>query len=339
MINIMKLKRKTFDIDLFMDTFKIYEHKKVAEVLKQLEEENIIIPIKTSELTVKYPQIRKKYRVCIKEKEYDSEILDEINFTLNNKLKIDYFRNHIDEYLKLRVNILALSNYLDNNSLTGESISINERSYEIFSNEKYLTSKEGKELLVKLGLSVIDDLNVYLTPEPFFYSSLNKNLNQNVLIVENKDTYITLLKALNINKGYVFNLKIDTLIYGEGKKIISSLNSIYEDINLAYLNNSNNRFIYWGDIDKEGFYIFGLLKKQFSELDLKLFEEAYLNMFLKFQTIKKSKCVKKQSENYWLGLKELNSGLRTDISKLLEIGEYIPQEIMTLKELRCCKNE
>lgn len=338
MFDISKLKRKTFDIDLFMNTFNIYDHKKIVQILSDLEKSNIIRPIKSSELTVKYPQINSKYRICEKDTIDNSEILDEINFVLNNKFKIDYFRNHIDEYMKFRDKILLLNNYFNNNKVL-QNISINERSYEIFSNEKYLNSKEGKELLLKLGLSVIDDLNVYLTPEPFFYSSMNTNINQTILITENKDTYITLLKALKLNNGYIFDRKIDTLIYGEGKKIISSLNSIYEDINLSYLNNSLNEFIYWGDIDKEGFFIFGLLKKQFPKINLKLFETAYFNMVNKFKVINKSKCLKKQSENYLLGLKELSNDLKEEIKEILEDGYYIPQEIITLKELRGYKNE
>ena len=341
MIDIYKIKRKTFDIDLFMDTFLIYEHKKIVDILVNLENEGLIKPIKSSSLTVKYPQVYTKYKICEIAKEVDANIENEINFTLNNKIKIDYIRNNIDEYVKHRNKILLISNFLNDKNNLDVQVSINERSYEIFGEEKYLSSKEGKELLGKLGLSVIEDLNVYLTPEPFFYSSLNTKKGQTILIVENKDTYITMLKVLNCNSGFVFNKKIDTLIYGEGKKIISSLNSIYEDSNLSYLNDECNNFLYWGDIDKEGFYIFGLIKRHFPNVNIELFEDAYKKMFLKFNTVSKikSKCSKEQAKGYMIGLNYLSEGLKNDIGALLENGYYIPQEILTIKDLRVCEDE
>ena len=54
----------------------------------------------------------------------------------------------------------------------------------------------------------------------------------------------------------------------------------------------------------------------------------------KFKGVNKSKCLKKQSENYLLGLKELSNDLQSEIRQILEEGYYIPQEIITLKELR-----
>lgn len=332
MIDISKMKRKIFDINFFMDTYSIYEHKKVVEKLIFLEKNNEIKPIKGSPLSVKYPQVHTKYRVCEKEGFVDEDILKEINFKLNSKIKIDFIRTNIDIYLKNREYILFLNDFLNINGCISEKISLNERSYEIFGNEKYLSSKDGKELLKMVGLDYAD-LNVYLTPEPFFFSSSNSNKGQTILIVENKDTYITLLKVMDKCNNMILGHKIDTLIYGEGKKIISSFNSIYEDSNLDFLNSNKNTFYYWGDVDKEGFYIYGLLKKQFELMNISLFEVAYRLMLDKYESVKiKRKCPKEQSKNYKIGMINLGDSISSKLTSILENGYYIPQEILSLKE-------
>lgn len=332
MIDISKMKRKIFDINTFMDTYLIYEHKKVVEKLNFLEENNEIKPIKSSPLSIKYPQIHTKYRVCERENFIDEDILKEINFKLNSKIKIDFIRNNVDIYIKNRENILLLNDFFNTKDCISERISLNERSYEIFGNEKYLSSKEGKELLKMIGLDY-ESLNIYLTPEPFFFSSSSSSDGQTVLIVENKDTYITLLKVMDSCNGMVLGHKIDTLIYGEGKKIISSFNSIYEDSNLDFLNSDKNIFYYWGDIDKEGFYIYGLLKKQFESVNISLFEIAYKLMIDKYKSVKiKRKCPKEQSKNYKIGMINLEDSILSNLTKILEDGYYIPQEILSLKE-------
>lgn len=335
MIDISKIKKKTFDVNFFMDTYLVYEHKKVVGLLKELEDNNIIVPVKSSSLTVKYPQIHTKYRVCEVKREVNEDIIKEINFKLNNKIKIDYIRNNVDEYLKIRDKVLLLNNFLSKESNLSERISVNERSFEIFGDEKFLYSKDGKEFLRLLGLSIYD-LNVYLTPEPFFYSSSKRESGQTVLITENKDTYITLLKILNEKGSLILGEKVDTVIYGEGKKIISSFNSIYEDANLDYLNSDDNKLLYWGDIDKEGFYIYGLLRKQFPSANIELFDKAYSKMLDKYNlksTIKR-KCSKEQAKGYNIGLKYLDGELKDKIKIILENGFYIPQEILSIKDLK-----
>lgn len=335
MIDISKIKKKTFDVDLFMDTYLVYEHKKVVSLLKELEDKGLITPVKSSSLTVKYPQISTKYRICEMKKEINEDVINQINFKLNNQIKIDYIRNNVELYLKIRDKVLLLSSFLDNENNLAEKISVNERSFEIFGDEKFLNSKEGREFLRILGLSIYD-LNVYLTPEPFFYSSSKKESGQTILISENKDTYITLLKILNEKGSLILGEKIDTVIYGEGKKIISSFNSIYEDSNLDYLNSDNNKILYWGDIDKEGFYIYGLLKKQFSVANIELFDKAYSKMLEKYNlksTIKR-KCPKEQAKGYSIGLNCLSGDLKDNISNILKDGYYIPQEILSIKDLK-----
>ena len=73
-------------------------------------------------------------------------------------------------------------------------LSINERSLQIFGNEKFLASPDCKKILNQYGLSM-GLFNVYSTPEPFIYYTKH-NDSKNALIVENKDTWYTMRKIL-----------------------------------------------------------------------------------------------------------------------------------------------
>ena len=68
-----------------------------------------------------------------------------------------------------------------------------------------------------MGLS-LSNLGVRHAPEPFFhisYPGLYENRQHRVLITENKDTYYTVMEKM-AGFGY------DCVIFGEGKKILSS---------------------------------------------------------------------------------------------------------------------
>ena len=58
-----------------------------------------------------------------------------------------------------------------------------------------ILAQEGQRLLKNVGLTV-DDLNIYETAEPLAYYSVSKETPQNILIIENKDTFYSLRKFL-----------------------------------------------------------------------------------------------------------------------------------------------
>lgn len=51
-----------------------------------------------------------------------------------------------------------------------QQITANERSFQVFRDEKWLLSKHGKDFLQRIGFA-LDDLRCYLTFEPFFLLS------------------------------------------------------------------------------------------------------------------------------------------------------------------------
>ena len=128
-------------------------------------------------------------------------------------------------------------------------------------------------LLNNLGLS-LEKLNIYNTPEPFFYYINDKSIN-NILIIENKDTWFTIRRILKENPRKIFGYDIGLLIYGEGKKIISSIEFLKEK-ELSFLHDPNIK--YWGDIDYEGINIYYLLN---DKIKVDVFTKAYEEMLAK----------------------------------------------------------
>jgi hypothetical protein len=190
-------------------------------------------PLKSKGNNGKRPTLFNYYWI-IEENVEVSEYIEELKYTINPKLDISYYINHIEKYLLDRKNILLLSYYLDNNiKLLDLKESLNERSFEIFKREKYLKEEGGVRLLKNLSYD-IENLNIYYTTEPLAIYSRNKNINQNILIIENKDTFYSMRDYLIKGNSVILNLEVSTLIYGAGKKINRSFNDFIYAVEPAF---------------------------------------------------------------------------------------------------------
>lgn len=225
---------------------------------------------------------------------------------------------------------IKLSNFIKNRRINSE-MSVNERSFQIFGDEKFLASDEGKTLLRKSGLSY-GFLKVYQTPEPFiFYCA--ENASKNVLIVENKDTWYTMRRVLK-EGGNILGLDVSVLIYGEGRKIQSSL---------AYAKEAEVRekfeektFLYFGDIDSSGLDILVKLKSKYPEFFIKPFEDGYRFLYEK-RAFKREKSVKSISfpRERMIGLFPFFSvSENEEIYRLCNENFIIPQEALNYEILK-----
>ena len=95
------------------------------------------VPIKNSGLNGKNPPLYNVYWQIEEEKE-SNEFDDELNFKLSPKLSMEYYKKRIEQYRKDRDAILKLSEFLKNDSdKLIRSESVNERSFEIWGDEKF----------------------------------------------------------------------------------------------------------------------------------------------------------------------------------------------------------
>lgn len=306
----------------------------MSKVIFSLIRDKKIKIIKASGTNGKKPTLYNRYMV-IKEKQDNTEFFQELDYKIIPELDISYFRKNIGKYKENRSYILKLNDFLINKKeFLDKKISQKERSFEIWQEEKYLQDK-GLTLLKKLGLDV-KKLNYYSTNEPLAYYSITKKAPQNVIIIENMDTFYTIRKHL-IDKGEdVLGIGIGTVIYGKGKGIQKAIND-FELVVDKNVSDTRNKILYFGDLDFEGIIIYEGLEKLIKEkYYIKPFIEGYKKMIDKAlnNNYELHQTKEKQNKNIKGDFfKHFNDEYKEKISMILNEGLYIPQEILNIGDL------
>ncbi|MHB1652942.1 MAG: Wadjet anti-phage system protein JetD domain-containing protein [Desulfitobacteriaceae bacterium] len=165
------------------------------------------------------------------------------------------------------------------------SYALNERSFQIFRDEKFLASDEGRSFLQRIALTE-EVLGTYRTTEPFFYvdyrysidflandleftlpanADMSKERTLNALVIENKDTFFSLKKCWNAGQPILGGIPFQIPIYGEGRKIVGSFPFIHE---VPGTKTTSWRYYYFGDLDPEGLDIYGTLAAHFPNYEI-----------------------------------------------------------------------
>ena len=330
-MNLVNKKKISLD-----DIKKIYKIKDYLELYKKVNEminNNEILPIKNSGGNGKNPALYKRYKVILKEEE-NSSLLEEINFGFSSNFDMSYYKKNLQKYIEHRKYIFKLNEFIkDKGHLLNTTVSMNERSFQIWGREKFLQKEEGKTILKNLKID-LEFLNFYNTSEPIAYYSKNKNSPQNILILENKDTYYTMRKFLINGGSEIFGVNINTVIYGGGKKIIKAFKD-YEISVEPYLFDKDNVLYYFGDLDYEGIIIYEVFLREFKEMyNIRPFIEGYKNMIDKSKKYDLPKT--KEGQNRNIGndfLDEFSDEYKLNIEEILNKDLYIPQEIINIYDL------
>lgn len=298
-----------------------------------------IKPLKAAGTNGKKPALYREYWILEKRKDY-RELEDELKYRLLPVISVDYYLSHPDIYEQDRPWVLMLNDYLKNRKEKLEvQESANERSFEIWGREKFLTREQGRHILsrCKLDLQV---LNIYGTTEPLAYYSHTRNTPQNLLILENKDTFYSMRRHLLEEKNSILGIPIGTLIYGAGKGILRS----FRDFDLCvepYMKESQNKIYYFGDLDYEGIGIYESLADIFrSRWEIVPFVPAYRAMLEKSGAAEWEDSLKqlpdmKERQNRNIQETFFSYFQEPDMEKMkkiLEYGKYIPQEILNITD-------
>ena len=324
--------KKKITLDEISKMYKLDDYHSLVNFVMDKIEKGIIDPIRSSGTNGKTPALYNRFRIIDSEVD-NREYENELKFNLYSSLKIDYYLKNINKYKEDRKYILQLSNYISNNKeLLNEPVSMNERSFEIWNREKFLQKESGFRILKNVGLSP-QDLNIYETTEPLSYYSHHKNIPQNILILENKDTFYSMRKYLIEGHEKILGLPVGTLIYGKGKGIIKS----FKDFTFCvepYLSDRSNQIIYFGDLDYEGILIYEQLSYVFMDrISVKPFIEAYVYMLKKARTVILPEMKEGQNRNIGIHfLDSFNDKDRAEILEILRNNRYIPQEILSSRD-------
>lgn len=344
MEKIQNYEKKKISLLELREYYRLTEYPELVQLVMKLIEKKQIEPIKNSKLNGKTPALYNSYRILKSEKDY-TEQKNELMY-LSSKFNIDYYRKHPEKYLEDRHYILLLNDFLKKNAdQLMEPVSENERSFEIFGREKFISKEQGQRIMKNLGLS-LEQLNVYETTEPLAYYTNHKRQPQKLLIIENKDTFYSMRKHLMNQNETILEEEIGTLIYGGGKGIYRS----FQDFALCvepYMNCPDNTYYYFGDLDYEGILIYEKLQQIVGEQKrIQPLVRAYEMMLIKGGRLTDGMTGEKRSISF--ELPEMKAGQNSNcgelffsyfsdevqgiMKQLLQENRYIPQEILQQKD-------
>ena len=345
--------RKRFELAELEDYFKsrlggvsAYQaaggYQKLYQLLQELEANHKINKIKSSDFNQRQPQLKKRWSFVKKEHQRwsDKDIL-----RLSRQLNLNYYLKRPEQQTEeLQQKLFSLCNFLSNKA-EREWASREERSLELFEDEKYLSRTEGKKLLNNLNLSLAD-LKAQKYNHLFVYWTLDPTQIKNILIMENHSAFIGAKKALAVGIN-IFNKNFDTVIYGQGKKIVSSFSFLEELLAIDLLENEQQKInkikelniYYAGDLDPEGLSIYTSLKQKYQRYQLSLLTDYYQLLFQKnsqFYPLHK----KQQQKQVVLEkvVQELKEDEELELAEqfclLWEKEKRLPQELITFEVLK-----
>ena len=322
-------------LDILLKEAKLFhaDYPEQYAYILDLIEKNRIKPVKTSELNGKDKPLHTRYHI-IEEKKDHTQALEELQFTLHPPISTTFYRQHLDKYEEERDAVLRLNTFLlHNESLLKIAVSTNERSFQIWQEEKFLTSSRALTILEHCHITM-KYLNVYETAEPFAYFSIRKTTPQTIIILENKDPFYSMRKALLAGSPSLLGRTVATILYGAGKRIHKSF-AAFDESAEDYLKDPENTFLYFGDLDYEGIKIFETLASHCTFTKITPFREAYIKMLEKAEGIQLSKTKEKQNRNIsGLFFSFFEQSFVDCMKQILESDRYIPQEILNITDYR-----
>lgn len=247
-------------------------YKKLYDQIMDLQTENKLRHIKSSDYNGLNPALKTRWEIIVEKERFNWKQSDMLKYS--DYLDFNYYKNNpsyqTDMEWKYIENIYSFLKQRD--SRVWESIE--ERSLELFYDEKFLTknkNKRSKGILGRLRLTNLD-LKMKKYGEMFIYWNKGTSDIEKIIIVENHSTFFTYKKMVEA-RGDVFGFKADVIIYGQGKKIENSFSFIEEIADISKI-----EVLYYGDIDSEGFGIYHRLKERYADIDIKLDVKSYIHL-------------------------------------------------------------
>lgn len=306
-------------------------------IYKQIEQGRLK-PVKASGTNGKKPALYHEYWITDADNRIDYSVYeDELKYKMSTKISVDYYLHHLDQYIQERDRVLQLNDYFLQAQEPVLPISKNERSFQIWGREKFLQLEQGRRILKHCGVE-LSQLAYYETSEPLAYYSSHRRTPQNLLVLENKDTFYSMRRHLLEHNEKIFGVPFGTLIYGAGKGILRS----FQDFSFCvepYMQAAENQIYYFGDLDYEGIGIYERLAEssEIQSYQIQPFTQAYEKMLAKAQAVRQlPKTKEKQNRRISELFFRFFSDQTVDKMKgILESGCYIPQEILNRCDFGC----
>lgn len=322
------MKRRKVQLKDIISQHSDMEYQQLYAYVMELIENKKLEPMKSAKSNGRTPALPISFWKYEEEMDY-TDVYEELKYKYHPLINTSYYREHPERYDADKHNLQLLSGYLkDCSDLLKIKETMNERSFEIFHREKYFQKEGGLEFCKRVAID-IDKLGFYGTSEPLSYYSYSKQTPQNILIIENKDTFFDIRRYMNMGCNQILGKEFGTVIYGAGKGIWKTFTDYMNGAETYFM--GDNRLFYFGDIDYEGILIYERLMERTS-VSIYIFKEAYEAMLDKAMKIGFSNLPDmKDKQNTNIGtmfLDAFDDIRKRQICEILEMGRYIPQEIL-----------
>lgn len=235
-------------------------YDRLCSIISELMQEGRLQPIKRAPGNGRVPELRTMYWLLPERQPSRWSELDRIRWS--DRLNVSAYKRQPslqtdEEWTRIERVYQFLQQRSDRAWATRE-----ERSLELFGDEKWLAEEQGTQFVRRIGLT-LDDLLAKVYGEPFVYwprPGIYLQRAGAALIVENLSLFHSVRRVLEVD-GEALGLRPDLLIYGEGKKIEASLGFLADITNAGAM-----RIYYAGDIDPEGWGIYTRLKLKYADL-------------------------------------------------------------------------
>ena len=276
-----------------------------------------------------------KYRIIKEPVAPDAALHTEIIRAIAPPAKLDYYLRHPQDFRRDQPIIEVISNFL--RQPEPGLLTVNERAYQLFGDEKFFQGagrdrSRGAGVLNKLRLEYAH-MGCRETAEPFFsfQSKDFHNLSaRDIYIMENKDTFWSFKEQIMDQPA---RIRADLIIYGEGKKIISSFQFVDE----YAVQPQKDQFYYFGDLDPEGINIYCLLAEEYPPYNIRPFVAGYqalAQIGLQKAPVKTPKAQRLVKKNVARFLTAFEPAMAAKIREHLFQGFYIPQEALSAQEMK-----
>lgn len=291
------------------------------EALELLQTEGVLEPVKSAGVSPQgLPQRFRIHRKILESQKRSN--IRELNLGLHPDISLmNYYRLTESDLEKDLPHILKVDEALRLTGLPHHPMTIPELSLWLMGDEKWLTEKGGRELLVRLGIWLTLEPLVTKHPEPLMMAVNLKQVPRGndllkVLVVENKSTYYALLKDTSWH----------CLVYGAGWKIRGNMRMLPQQLNLPEEKLLVN---YFGDLDPEGIRIWRTLfeSNPFQVVPaVGLYKKLLKNQWRRGKEKQRLDEVTRRAITSFAGY--FSGEVAEELEKQLNERKYIPQEAL-----------
>ncbi|WP_264737389.1 DUF2220 domain-containing protein [Cytobacillus firmus] len=316
---------------LLEDYYEMDGYSLFYEAIQSLQIEGQLTPIHNNQNNGKTPSLPLYYWVNVKAQADKWDRLGMMK--LSDLFDFSFYERHPEWQTKEEWNrIQSLYGFLQSSG-ERETVSLEERSLELFGHEKFLQDgisfPDGKGFLARIGISE-EQLKVVKYGEPFvFWMKQGKEIKdiQRVLIVENLSFFHNSIQLLESD---LLDYEPELIIYGEGTKIERSFSFFFKIFPAkSYL------FYYAGDLDAAGYGIITRLIEKYPDCCIQPALKIYRKMLDCMDQRNEQKSGQLQNLKYrdaffqWFTEEE-----RELLMQLWKENKRIPQEVLTIETWR-----